>query len=372
MAFGEAIVRERGELQVDLIGDVAGDATLGHARVELGLQTFHALLAAFGSHGLAQLVGVARAEPRDVDCHLHELLLEERHAEGLRQRFLEQGMQVCDRLFAVAPTDVRVHRTTLDGAGADERHLDDKVVERTRPQPRQRGHLCTRLDLEHPDGIGFAQHVVDRVLLGDGGEVDVATVVRTDEIDGVVQGAEHAQAEEVELDEPGGRAVVLVPLQHAAPGHATPFDRAHLDDGAIADDHAPRVDAEVAREVLDLACELEDIDRQVAGIGDRRPPIGGLRERVLLAACVPERLGHVTDGRLRAVGDDVRDLCRVVAPVRVIDVLDDLLATVALDVDVDVGRTVTLGRQEAFEQQPEHDGVGVGDAERVADRGVRS
>ena len=57
-------------------------------------------------------------------------------------------------------------------------------------------------------------------------------------------------------------------------------------------------------------------------------------------------------------------------PWRVVHVLDDLLAPVALDVDVDVGRPVALGRQEALEQQAERHRVGVGDAERVADRGV--
>jgi hypothetical protein len=48
----------------------------------------------------------------------------------------------------------------------------------------------------------------------------------------------------------------------------------------------------------------------------------------------------------------------VVAAVALVDVLDDLLAPVALDVDVDVGRAVTLGRQEPLEQQPERHRVG--------------
>ena len=41
-----------------------------------------------------------------------------------------------------------------------------------------------------------------------------------------------------------------------------------------------------------------------------------------------------------------------------------------LDVEVDVGRAVTLGREEALEQQAERDGVGLGDTERVTDRAV--
>ena len=41
-----------------------------------------------------------------------------------------------------------------------------------------------------------------------------------------------------------------------------------------------------------------------------------------------------------------------------------------LDVEIDVGRPVTLGREEPLEEQAERDGVGLGDAERVADRAV--
>ena len=58
-------------------------------------------------------------------------------------------------------------------------------------------------------------------------------------------------------------------------------------------------------------------------------------------------------------------------PYFVVDVLDHLLAPLVLDVEVDVGRAVTLGREEPLEQQAERDRVGLGDAERVADRAVR-
>src|SRR3712207_8905358 len=53
-----------------------------------------------------------------------------------------------------------------------------------------------------------------------------------DEVDGVVDDAEHPEAEHVELEQADRRAVVIVPLQDGAPLHASPLHRAHLDDGA--------------------------------------------------------------------------------------------------------------------------------------------
>ena len=100
------------------------------------------------------------------------------------------------------------------------------------------------------------------------------------------------------------------------------------------------------------------------------PGVGRLGEGVLLAGGVAERLGHVADRRLGPVGDDVGDLGGVAAAVALVDVLDDLLAPVRLDVDVDVGRAVALGRQEPLEQQAEPHRIGVGDAEGEADRRV--
>ena len=54
-----------------------------------------------------------------------------------------------------------------------------------------------------------------------------------------------------------------------------------------------------------------------------------------------------------------------------VDVLDHFLAPLVLEVDVDVGRLVALPRDEALEQHAHARGIDFGDAERVADGGVR-
>ena len=122
-------------------------------------------------------------------------------------------MEIGDRLVTVATADVRMHRAALDGPGTDQRDLDHQVVEATRLQSRQGGHLRTRFDLEHADGVGAAQHRVHLVLLRDRCQIDLVPAVLADEIDRVVQGTEHAETEQIELHQSGRSAVVLVPLQ---------------------------------------------------------------------------------------------------------------------------------------------------------------
>ena len=103
----------------------------------------------------------------------------------------------------------------------------------------------------------------------------------------------------------------------------------------------------------------------------RVPPVDLFAPRVLLAGGVAEGLRDVADGGAGPVGDDVGDLRGVVPPVLLVDVLDGFLAAVGLDVHVDVRRPVPLRGQEPFEQQPPPHRVDVGDAQGVADRGVR-
>ncbi len=202
MALGKAVIGEGHELGPDLFTNVVGDALGGHAVEEPQLELFHPGPTALGPHRPPQLVGFGRGEARHVDRHLHQLLLEQRNAEGLLERILEQWVQVRDRLQAVATTDVRMDRATLDRAGPDQCDLDHEVIERARPQPGQRAHLGPALDLEHPDRVSPTQHVIDRRVLFEGGEVEDGRaigaghaeafegfgVVFLDEVDAVVQG----------------------------------------------------------------------------------------------------------------------------------------------------------------------------------------
>src|SRR3546814_12442521 len=75
----------------------------------------------------------------------------------------------------------------------------------------------------------------------------------------------------------------------------------------------------------------------------------------------------VCSSDLRAVADDGGGQRRALAAILLIDVLHDLLAALVLEVDVDVGRLLALGGDEALEQQVHARGIDLGDAEAEAD-----
>ena len=83
-----------------------------------------------------------------------------------------------------------------------------------------------------------------------------------------------------------------------------------------------------------------------------------------------EDLGRLADRRAGAVGRHRGGEAGALAPVALVDVLDHLLAPLVLEVDVDVGRLVALGRDEALEQKIEARRIDLGDPEAEADRGI--
>lgn len=248
MALGEAETGEGFDLLVEALRIVVADAVLAHPREELRFQAVHALLPALRTHGAPQQVGVFARAVADGDGHLHELLLEDGHAQRALEHRDELRMRVVHRLLAVPASQIGVHRPALDRAGTDERDLDDEIVEAAGQQSRQGVELRAALHLEHADGVGAAQHVVDAGLfLGNGVEGPALASARLDDVHRLLQGAQHAEAEQVEFDEAHRLAAVLVPLQHRAPRHTGVLDGADLAYGALRQHHASRVDAEVAR-----------------------------------------------------------------------------------------------------------------------------
>ena len=123
-------------------------------------------------------------------------------------------------LCPAPPLEIGVDHVALDRPGADNRHLDHQVIETARPQAGQHVHLRPALDLEHPERIPLAEHVVDRrILARDRGEHQVLPVMITQQVQAFADAGQHAQRQYVDLQDAQGVDIVLVPFDETAIGH---------------------------------------------------------------------------------------------------------------------------------------------------------
>ena len=114
----------------------------------------------------------------------------------------------------------------VDGAADDrtrphDRHLHDQIFQAAGLGAQQGLDLGPALDLEGADRVPGADHVVDRRI----GEIDPAEIDRRlavggDQVQRLLDQREHPQREEIDLDEPGIVAGILVPLAEKRPSMA--------------------------------------------------------------------------------------------------------------------------------------------------------
>ena len=160
MRFREAVFAEAQDLAVKRVGEFGGIAVVPHPLLQPLLELLQAAAPAPRRHRAAQAVGLARREPGGHHGELHDLLLEDRHAQRPFQDFFHLRARIRDRLGSAPAPQVGVHHAALDRPGAHDRHLDHQVVEVLRPEARQHAHLGARFDLEHADGVGLLDHLV--------------------------------------------------------------------------------------------------------------------------------------------------------------------------------------------------------------------
>ena len=157
----------------------------------------------------------------------------------------------------LAALEIGVHRAALDRPRPHERDLDGQVLEVLGPGAQQHLHLRARLDLEDADGVGGLDLGVGPGVVERGArEVDRLSARSRDQVDAPLDGAQHAQAEQVDLEEARVGARVLVPLAELAALHRCGHEWHELGQRARRDDHPAGVLREVARQAGDLPAEV--------------------------------------------------------------------------------------------------------------------
>ncbi len=233
---------------------------------------------------------------------------------------------------------------------------------------------------------GVGRLVIELEVLED----QLLTAVGLDVLERVVEDGEVAEPQEVHLDQAEGLAGGVVELRdHRAVGR--PLEqRDHVGQRLARHDHAGSVDTPLALESLDADRRVDDL-LHIGVVVVERPELPALAEALVLrvedvlerdvlahhrrrhrlgdAITHGERVAEDATGVLDrllgldgAVGDDHGD---AVVAVLVADVADHLAATTLVEVDVEVGHRDAFGVEEPLEQQAVHQGVQVGDPERV-------
>ncbi len=379
MALVEAV---GGELR-DLVEDGAGEALREPARHRAGDENV-ALLVHLRldllAHRAPQQVGGAERVAREIAGDLHHLLLVDDDAVGLLEDRLQHRVRVFRVLAAVLDGDVA--RDVVHRARAVERHHGDDVLEAVRLELLQRLLHPAGFELEHAIGLGAAHQavglgVVERQLVED--QRHAERIVHQGL--GGPQEGQGGQAEEVELDQPDLLDRLHVELRHRHRRARVAVERHQLLERPVADDDARGVGRGVPRQAFELACGV-DQDRDLLvgapllveprlhleGLLDgrraRRVVRDELGDAVDLAVGQPHHPADVADhgaGLQPAEGNDVGD---AVVPVLLTYILDDLVAPVLAEVDVEVGHRDALGVQEALEEEPEAQRVEIGDLQR--------
>ncbi|KWV86540.1 hypothetical protein PFLmoz3_03973 [Pseudomonas fluorescens] len=383
MGLRETIAAKALDLLENLRGKGFGVAILQHAGAQALLMRLQAAVAFPGGHGAAQLVGLARAVVGGDHRDLHHLFLEQRDAQGALQHGLQLRRRIGGGLFIVPPPQVRMHHAALDRPGAHNGDLDHQVIKRLRLEPGQHRHLRPRLDLEHTDGVGLADHGVGgRVFLGNRGQAQVPVAMSAQQIEAAADRAEHAQGKDVHLEQTDGVEVVFVPLDNGALGHGRIFHRHQGVQRVFADHKAARVLGQVPRKTDQLLGQRQDTPQQWAvrveaaftqALQRRRliaPAPAAIGQGVDLVRRQPEGLGHITYRARGVVTADHRRQGCTGAAIALEHVLQHLFAALVLKVHVDVRRLVALFGQEALEQQVGQARVDFGDAQGKTHRRV--
>ncbi len=322
-----------------------------------------------------------------MDRDVEHLVLEDDHAERLAQRLLQQRMvggRLVRRVLAqpLPALDIWMHGLALDRPRTHERDLHRQVVEVLRLRAQDRLHLRAALDLEAAHRVGVLDlgvHVL--VFERDAREVDLLAARARDQVDALLDGGEHPEPEQVDLQKAGVRARVLVPLAHLPAGHRRRLHGDDLDERSCRDHHSARMLRDVPRQAGDLRAQLGEcpparrlhllrrVGKHQHFLADARgvPAVGELREPFEVGERQAECLADVADRATRSIRREARDERRMLAAVFLGDADDQLLADVAREVEVDVRHRRQLAIEEAAEREVVRDRVDVRQPGEIAD-----
>ena len=169
-------------------------------------------------------------------------------------------MGVCDGFSACSSVQVGVNHLADDGPRSDDGDFHHQVVESTWLHAGEGRHLGAAFDLEDAHRVGLLDHLIGvGVIGGQSGQIDFDAFVAPDQRDRFFQSRQHAQAQEVDLDDALVGAVFFVPLDHATARHLGRLDRDHLIESIVCDHDAAAVLSQMTGKAPDGLDQLQEM-----------------------------------------------------------------------------------------------------------------
>ena len=232
----------------------------GHPGHQLLLDRLDPLDAALGAHRPAQQVGLVAVAVAEHPRHVHQLLLEQRHAQGALQHRDQQRVGVARPARDRSP-GVRRDAPRRPGSAPAGSARSRSPGRRTRAAAAGAGCRSgrgSRPGTRRPSRPGRACRRPPAPPWGWCSSSQCSPRCSRDDPHHVVERAEHPEPEQVELHQPHELAAVLVPLQDGALLHPGPLDRHHLADRPLGEHHPAGVDPEVPRGAEEPVGEVDD------------------------------------------------------------------------------------------------------------------
>ncbi len=346
-----------------------GHAAFGRARHE-DLALLRHLLGFLLAHRTTQEIGAAEGITREHLRDLHNLFLVQNNAVGFFEYRLEIRVQVVDfRLVGrMLARDEIVDHARLQGTRTEQGHQRDKIAELVGPQSLDEVTHAARLELEHGRSLSALQQpeclgVIHRHA------TDVEQCVRVGRVDDAfrpIDDRERLQSEEVELDQADRLDIVLVELRDQAAAAVFAVERRKIGEMIGRNHDAAGMLACVPDQALQRLRQIDDggdlfvvavharqLFRLLQCLVEGHPDFEGhqLGDAIDKAIRLPENAAGIADHRPRRHGAERNDLRDAIAAIACGHVIDDPVAALHAEVDVEVRHRNTFRVQETLEEE---------------------
>ncbi len=179
------------------------------------------------------------------------------------------------------------------------------------------------------------------------------------EIECLLQACQHAETEQIDLENTEIFQIVLIPLDNSAIFHRRVLHRHHVMQLLARDDEAADMLRQVPRKALQRVRQLNALHQpfiarieplllQVLLFDAARPPMQHLGQIADLILGIAERLRHFANSTASAIADQRRRQPSAIAAILLVNVLNDFFTPLVLEIDIDIRRLAAFFGNEAF------------------------